>query len=119
MSEQETLDGTANATAAGAARPAFDPLQHGLWRRVLDGDGHINHAAWLRACAEHGFVGTCRRCGGYLAPAAPDDLGGGRIDYEAHCAGCGGILNAPGGRVLTHSARRSEQPRTTHADGNR
>lgn len=105
--------------------PPFDALQHGLWSRFKNVDGPINEAVWLRACAEHGFVGTCRMCGSYLVPLHPEQAGK-RKDFEAHCSrwpaivqtidgvrtqtGCGWVLNAPNGRTLKRSSRWSEQP---------
>jgi len=110
---QETLD-------SGHTK-IIDPADHGLWNSVVDNGTTVNHHAWMRACATGASVGTCRVCGALLEPCRPDDLGHGRIDYEAQCrnrsvwtrgavAGCGQIINAPGGRVLVRSARRSEQP---------
>lgn len=94
MTAQETLTSPA-------------PGEGGLWRRYLDGDG-INHAAWMRARACGAFVGTCRRCGGYLVPQRPDQRAD-RTDYEADCRNtrCGYVLVAPGGRVARGSTRRS------------
>lgn len=92
---------------------AVDPSQHGLWDRIVEA-GRISHPAWLRAVAESGFVGTCRRCGSYLRPLPADDRGGGSFDYEAQCtnehvstqdggkrsvSGCGTGIVAPGGRL--------------------
>lgn len=82
--------------------PEQEPLvagAGGLWRRFLYSSA-IDHAAWLRARAEHAPVGTCRRCSGNLQPEAPHDRGGGRLDYTAVCAGCSYTLAAPGGRVV-------------------
>lgn len=106
-------------------RSTFDALDHGLWARFAEGD-RIDHAAWLRAGAEGGFVGSCRRCGDYLTPLYPDDRGKERFDYEAHCRrhivvtyvdgkrhveGCGAEVNAPGGRLLRKSGQHNEMPR--------
>lgn len=105
-----------------------DPLKAGLWNRYIDGD-RINHAAWLRACASHEFVGTCRQCGSHLAPEQPVENAG-RTDYTAHCIigvqripvdgdgekkafrteGCGWEMTAAGGRILRRSTRHSEMP---------
>lgn len=125
--EQETLPGVA-PDAQTPHKPTFDALQQGLWARVKNADGRINEAAWLRACAEQGFVGTCRYCGSYLVPQYPETIHG-RKDFEAHCSrwptivstvddartvtGCGWILNAPNGRRCDRSSRWSEQPRRT------
>lgn len=100
---QEALPGTGDG-------PAFDPAQHGLWQRFVDGD-QVAHGAWLRACAEHTFVGTCRVCGDYLTPAYPEQLDG-RTDYEARCRSerCGHTVVAPGGRLLRRSSRHSQMP---------
>ena len=112
MPEQEPIPGT---TGNGQPPPLFsvDPSQHGLWTRVVEG-GRISHPVWLRAVAEHGFVGTCRRCGHYLRPLPADDRGNGVFDYEAQCSnehststvdgrrqvsGCGQVMVAPGGRL--------------------
>jgi hypothetical protein len=96
---QPTLDGTPPAPGDG------------LWRRVL-ANGEINHAAWLHVRAEGGFVGTCRKCGHYLIPQRPEEHAG-RTDYEADCQNeeCGGVILAPGGRVIRHSAAKSLQPK--------
>lgn len=116
MPDQETLPGT--------GRIPFDPLDHGLYRHLVDSDGVIVHGAWLRACAAGEFVGTCRQCGDYLIPARPDEVTSQRIDYEAACRrrqtitvvdgvrrldGCGWRLIAAGGRTFTRSSRRSER----------
>ncbi len=87
------------------------PHDAGLWPRYVTG-GAIDHAQWLRARAESQFVGTCRRCGDYLVPDPPAELAG-RTDYTARCRRaeeCGYELAAPGGRVMRHSGRRSDQP---------
>lgn len=113
MAEQETL----------TERTVFNPLDHGLWARYRSGN-QIDHAAWMRACADGSWVGTCRRCGDYLLPLRPYQINAKRTDYEAHCRrevvvrlidgvrtveGCGWILNAPSGRALTYSSRASER----------
>lgn len=110
MADQETL---ADEPARHSRLFAVDPSQHGLWDRVVEA-GRISHAAWLRAVAESGFVGTCRRCGSFLRPLPADDRGKGVFDYEAECvnahvstvaggvrtvSGCGHVLAAPGGRL--------------------
>lgn len=108
MARQETLTGDT---------PAFDPSQHGIWDRFVDAGDVINHAAWLRACAEGGFVGTCRACGDFLLPQPPDERDG-RHDYTAVCRsgndgpgkGCGHEVNAPGGRRLRRSSRHLQMP---------
>jgi hypothetical protein len=66
----------------------------------------IDHGSWLRARAEGGFVGTCRRCGDYLVPRIPDEHGG-RIDYEADCRNeaCRYTIMAPGGRVFSSAVK--------------
>jgi hypothetical protein len=111
MPEQEPIPGSTTAKPP----PLFevDPTQHGLWSRVVEA-GRISHPVWLRAVAEGGFVGTCRRCGSYLRPLPADDRGNGLFDYEAQCenrhsstvadgvrtvAGCGAVMVAPGGRL--------------------
>lgn len=102
MATQDVLPGTAPAH--------FDPLAHRLYKRFVDGDRNIDYHQWLRAIAEHAFVGTCRRCGDQLIPMRPTDHGG-RTDYEAHCrrTDCGWICNAPGGRLLRRSSRLHER----------
>ena len=95
MTAQETL-----TPASGA--------DGGLWVRYLT-DGRINHAAWLRARASGEFVGTCRACGAFLVPGAPEDRGGGRVDYQADCRSCPYVMCAPGGRVARGSTRKSER----------
>lgn len=98
MSEQETLF------------VAFNPFDHGLYERMLSGTT-IDHRAWLRTCAERAFVGTCRACGGYLAPRMPEEVGEfGRTDYEAVCQQ-GHTVCAPGGRYYRRSAMQSERKR--------
>lgn len=115
MAEQETL----------TEGPRFDSLQHGLWKRMTEGDGTVvNHAAWLRACAEGGLVGSCRKCGSYLRPEPPIEVVKGRFDYSALCVvewntrgtgaerivwGCGYEMVAPGGRIAGRSTRKSER----------
>lgn len=88
-----------------------DPGAAGLWRKLLDTDGNIDHHAWLRAHASGEFVGNCRSCGDYLVPIQPTEISG-RFDYSAYCRqteSCRYELNAPGGRVLRRSARLSER----------
>ena len=100
MAEQETL----------TERTAFNPLDHGLWARYKTGN-QVDHAAWMRACAEGSWVGTCRLCGDYLIPVRPHQANAKRTDYEAHCRAeaCGWILNAPGGRIVHYSSRAQER----------
>ena len=113
MADQETLP----------VQNAFNPAVHGLWKRFVD-DGRINHGAWLRACAEGTWVGTCRRCGDYLVPLQPAERGRGHWEYEAACrtpavlstvdgvrraSGCGKTICAPGGRTLHRSSLLSER----------
>lgn len=113
MAEQEPMT-DAPRRRARVLGIDVDPAQHGLWKRYVEA-GRINHAAWLRAVAENGFVGTCRRCGSYLRPQPAHDHGNGRLDYTADCVnavvsenwpdgartvqGCGGVVCAPGGRL--------------------
>jgi hypothetical protein len=101
--DQETL-------VDGIPQGTFDPLAHSLWTRFVD-NGRIEHGAWLRACAEGGFVGTCRLCGSYLRPRHPEQHGT-RTDYEAVCvsASCEHIVLCVGGRTLARSSQRSERP---------
>lgn len=80
-----------------------DPNRGGFYARYKDGD-RVNHAAWLRACAEHGLVGTCRQCGNQLAPERPVDNRG-RVDYTARCVACPWEQTAPGGRLAKRKAR--------------
>lgn len=124
MADQEVLPGVA-PDAQASRGPAFDALQHGLWARYKAADGTVDEGAWLRACAERGFVGTCRVCGAFLVPLHPEQVNS-RKDFEAHCSnwptvvstvddvrtvtGCGWILNAPNGRRCERSMRWSEQP---------
>lgn len=104
MAAQETL----------TERPQHNPLDHGLWKRYTDGN-NINHAAWLRAHAESDFVGTCRSCGGHLAPRQPHQVDK-NTWYEAACVSCHKTIAAParpherGGRLLRHSSRHHEMP---------
>ncbi len=102
MPDQQSLPPTEQAR--------IDPLTQGLWSRLTNGF-YIDHSAWMRACAEGHHVGTCRRCGDYLVPRHPDQVGN-RTDYEANCRveACGWTLNAPGGRILTRSSRHNEMP---------
>lgn len=102
MATQDTLPGT--------GQHMFNPMDHGLWKRFVDSDGRINHAAWLRARAEGQWVGTCRRCGDYLIPEAPHEHDN-RSDYQASCRndGCGYVMTAPGGRIALGSTRKSER----------
>lgn len=88
--------------------------QHdGLFRRVV-ANGEIVHNEWMRVRAEGGFVGTCRTCGDYLIPAAPDEHTG-RIDYQADCRSdtCRATLLSPGGRVMRGTTTRSLLPKGT------
>lgn len=116
--EQDTITDE-RADARGAT---FDPTQHGIWRQFKD-NGSIVHAAWVQAVHEGAFVGTCTTCGDYLMPLPPYHATKNRIDYEARCRrprvpawqdgaqvmqGCGGAINAPGGRL---GSRKSSRPR--------
>lgn len=102
------------------------PHDAGIWRRLVGGAGQIDHAAWMRACAEGSFVGTCRQCGDYLIPERPRDITDGRTDYEARCrnehhaqgrgatrtvTGCGWTTTAPGGRIQRRSNLASARPK--------
>lgn len=94
----------------------FDPLTAGLFRQYVT-DHMIDHGRWLRAVAEHAFVGECRNCGAKLRPEPPEDHGGIKW-YEAACVSCGKIVAAPatisrgqdGGRVLARSSRHHQMP---------
>jgi hypothetical protein len=102
MAEQESLD------VAGQ----FSALQHGLYKRMVDDAGRIIHTAWMRACAEQMFVGTCRNCGAYLLARPPEQVNDKRTDYEATCMRCGRVILAPCGVVFRRSAIRAERPRS-------
>lgn len=93
--------------------PLFNVKEHGLWRRVVTQSDEINVGQWNRTRAEDGFVGTCRKCGGHLAPVSVDQgEDGNREWWEASCISCRTTIAAPRGRVLRGSARRSEMPFT-------
>jgi hypothetical protein len=91
-----------------------NPLDHGLWQRYTTGD-NTNHAAWLRAHAEQGHIGTCRIDGGRLRPHRPTEHGI-LTWYEATCVTCHHTYAAPahrwetGGRVLRRSSAHHEMP---------
>lgn len=118
MPEQEALPTTGETP--------FDPMDHGLFRRFIDTEGHIIAGEWMQAYAVKDFVGTCRRCGSPLVPMRPEVVNERRTDYEAICSqpleavvvdgvrrleGCGWRCNAPGGVTSRRSGRKSEQPR--------
>lgn len=119
MPRQDFLPGTGRAQA-------FDPLEHGLYRRFLNdarcncgdkanpGHSHIEHGQWLRAIAEGAHVGTCRQCGDYLIPQRPEQISQTRTDYEASCRNeeCRWVCNAPSGRYLRGSSRLHERKST-------
>lgn len=91
-----------------ARAPRFNPLDHRLWRRVVDQD-MIDINQFNRARAESNFVGTCRLCGGHLAPM-PTDQEGHLEWFEARCVLCGKEVASPGGRTLRRSSRHTEMP---------
>lgn len=90
-------------------RQRINPLESGLGWRMTQGDT-INTAAWNRARAERGIIGSCRLCGGHLVPLETDPNVGPLDWYEAECVLCHHPIAAPGGRVLRRSSRHSEQP---------
>jgi hypothetical protein len=98
----------------GDGRTFFDSREHKLYKRFLDGAGHIQHGPWLRAMAEGAHVGTCRRCGDWLIPQRPREVSASRTDYQADCRdeGCGWVCVIPGGRYLVGSTRLSERKTT-------
>lgn len=79
--EQDALLPDENGTTR--ATP-FDPNKHGVWRSMVGADGKILDGKWETARRDGSFVGTCRRCGSYLRPRAPEEING-RTDYEATC----------------------------------
>ena len=89
-----------------------NPLSCGLYRTIAPIDDQVDHGRWMRACAEGGFVGQCRLCGGYLRPLRPHEVTGHRTDYEAQCinSACEHSVLAPGGRTQRRSAQHSEAP---------
>ena len=102
-----------------AGRSKVDPHDRKIYRRVLDGKGHVIHSEWLRAMAEGRPVGECRNCGHLLTPHRPWDVNSWRTDYEAQCQDrdddpadggpqrCERIVALPGGRYLPGSGRKS------------
>lgn len=92
-------------------RPRFDPVEHHLFPRYVHHD-EIDTGAWNRARAERAFVGTCRVCGGHLAPLPSDPSGGGsQVEWtEAACILCHKEYASPNGRTLRRSSRRGEMP---------
>lgn len=109
----------------------FDADAQGLDPDFITGrfDKHgyteIDHHAWMRACAEGAFIGTCRRCGAYLLPRRPREHDG-AFEYEGYCrrasesmynaltgvrtvSGCGWEFAAPRGRVHLGSSSRSKR----------
>lgn len=89
--------------------PRFNPMDHGLFRPMVSGDV-INTGTWNRARAERKFVGTCRLCGGHLAPL-PSEPSGSNIEWcEAQCILCYKAIASPWGRTLRRSSRHTEMP---------
>lgn len=107
----------------------FDADAQGINREFVTGqydkNGYtdIDHFAWMRQCAEGGYIGTCRRCGAYLFPRRPIEHNG-VFDYEGYCrrpaestfdaltgvrmtSGCGWEFCAPRGKVMLSSSSRS------------
>jgi hypothetical protein len=108
--------GTLFDTPDSGRSETFDPLERRIYRRVLDGKGHVVHSEWLRAFNENRPVGECRNCGNLLTPHRPWDVTSWRTDYEAQCRDrddgkpwCGWIVALPGGRYLPGSARKTQQ----------
>lgn len=89
-------------------RPASPAPKTGLYKRMLDDHGMVVHREWLRAMAEGRPVGLCHLCTDLLIPQRPEQVGR-RTDYEAVCRHCGWICNAPNGRYLAGTSRRSDR----------
>lgn len=88
----------------------IDPLDHGVFKRLLNDDGTIHTRGWNYAVENRQHVGTCRWCGGYLKPA-PTTVAGQITWYSADCISCGGVIAAPNGEFLRRSARHDEMPK--------
>jgi hypothetical protein len=90
--------------------PRFNALDHGLYRRFVDHD-MIETGQWLRARAERTVVGSCRLCGGHLAPMEGLPAGSSHLEwFEARCLLCHHEYASPSGRVLRRSSRHTEMP---------
>jgi hypothetical protein len=90
--------------------PRFSALDHGLYRRYVDHD-MVDYGQWNRARAERAVVGTCRLCGGHLAPLETLPPGSSHLEWaEARCLLCGHEYASPSGRTLRRSSRHTEMP---------
>ncbi len=88
----------------------FNPLDHGLFRIVVDHDEVIT-GQFNRARAERKFVGTCRECGGHLVPLDTLPTGSSHIEWsEASCVLCHKEYASPWGKTLRRSSRHTEMP---------
>ncbi len=80
---------------------AFDWRRAGLFGKLVQ-HGSIRSDEWRRAVADGSFVGTCRVCGGFLRPDAPQaDESRTSVEwYTAACVLCGHEYAAPNGNTL-------------------
>lgn len=69
----------------------------GIWLQYLH-DHAVDADAWRRALDGRQLVGTCRECGGRLAPQEPYEVHGGAQWFPARCIECGREVAAPGSR---------------------
>lgn len=86
---------------------------HGIWKRFYFGDEGItlDSAAVNRARAEHGFVGTCRQCGGNIAVVRGRNHNGAEVDWmDFACVSCGHEVAAPNGKRLARDSRHNHMP---------
>lgn len=112
MAEQETLMDGADDPAPGIVN-TWDPHDHGTWRRFQSGEDGVflDDAAINRARAEHGFVGTCRECGGHLVVARGRNHDGAEIQWtDLECIDCRKETAAPNGKVLRRDSRHHHMP---------
>lgn len=90
--------------------PRFNALEHVLFPRYVH-DDQVDSGQWNRARAERTFVGTCRVCGGHLAPMESSTERESHIEWsEAACILCGKEYAAPWGKTLRRSSRHTEMP---------
>lgn len=86
------------------------PGRGGIWRTYLLVDSTaVNAAPWAHAVATGQLVGTCRECGGYLAPGKPYQVG--RVAwYPAECVGATPAGTGCGAELATAGPRPRAKP---------
>lgn len=93
--------------AIASGPPVHRNATCGLWDTVVN-CGKIRPDLWRKAKATREVIGTCRHCGGYLAPDDPKDFGTETMRwFVARCLDCGHEVASPAGRLAKRPVRGS------------